>query len=272
MERTPDLPGNQSLDSTAQAGDVERRNAQTRRNVIIPLWIIGLIALVVASVIVHSHPGPWPFELQTTITLQQLQLPSWVDSSLAWVSIIGDVPHSALQFIVWFVGLSLIGVVAWRRGKSPIPWFVTAIFVSLIVAAFNGVDGIIAFIVGRPRPTPQLVHVNMSAPINSFPSGHVENVVVYYGFLLYLSLSKPVSRWRYRWILIPFQIYAALNILSIGFSRVYEGAHWLIDVSGGYLSGALFLVLVIVLYRWTLDKLNTWYDKRQAEKSKSMQA
>jgi membrane-associated phospholipid phosphatase len=271
MERTPDLPGNQSLDSTAQAGDVERRNAQTRRKVIILLWIIGLIALVVASVIVHSHPGPWPFELQTTITLQQLQLPSWVDSSLAWVSIIGDVPHSAFQFTVWFVGLSLIGVVAWRRGKSPIPWFVTAIFVSLIVAAFNGVDGIIAFIVGRPRPTPQLVHVNMSAPINSFPSGHVENVVVYFGFLLYLSLSKPVSRWRYRWILIPFQIYAALNILSIGFSRVYEGAHWLTDVSGGYLSGALFLVLVIVSYRWTLDRLTTWYDKRQVEKSKSMQ-
>ncbi len=35
----------------------------------------------------------------------------------------------------------------------------------------------------------------------------------------------------------------------------------------GYLSGALFLVLLIVLYRWTLDKMTTWYDKRQAEKS-----
>jgi membrane-associated phospholipid phosphatase len=272
MDSKPDLPGKQSLDSTALAGGEKRRRAYARRNAVLTLWIIGLIALVVASVIVHSHPGPWPFELQTTITLQHLQLPSWVDSSLAWVSIIGDVPHSAFQFIVWFVVLSLIGVVAWRRGKSPIPWFVTAIFVSLIIAAFNGVDGIIAFIVGRPRPTPQLVHVNMSAPINSFPSGHVENVVVYYGFLLYLSLSKPVSRWRYRWILIPFQIYAALNILSIGFSRVYEGAHWLTDVSGGYLSGALFLVLLIFLYRWTLDRTTTWYDKRQAEKSVSIQA
>jgi membrane-associated phospholipid phosphatase len=170
------------------------------------------------------------------------------------------------------VGLSLIGVIAWRRGRSPIPWFVTAIFVSLVPGIMNALDGLIALIVARPRPSPRLIHVYMPVPVHSFPSGHVENDVVYYGFLLYLSLSKPVSQWRYRWLLIPFQVYAALNILLIGFSRVYEGSHWLTDVSGGYLSGALFLVLVIVLYRWTLDRTTKWYDKRQAEKSKSMQA
>jgi membrane-associated phospholipid phosphatase len=270
MENPTDLPGKQTLDSTTLAGGSKQQNAratQTRRNVAITLWIIGLIALVVASVIVYFHPAPWPFDLQTTLTLQQMQLPPWVNSSLAWVSIIGDVPHSALQFGIWFVGLMLIGVVAWRRGKSPVPWFVTAIFVSFIIAACNGIDGIVALIVGRPRPTPILVHVYMAVPVNSFPSGHVENVVVYYGFLLYLSLSKPISQWRYRWILIPFQLYAVLNILLIGFSRVYEGSHWLTDVSGGYLSGALFLVLLIFLYRWTLDKLNTWYAKRLLEKS-----
>ena len=134
----------------------------------------------------------------------------------------------------------------------------------------NGLDGLIALIVARPRPSPRLIHVYMPVPVHSFPSGHVENDVVYYGFLLYLSLSKPVSRWRYRWLLIPFQVYAALNILLIGFSRVYEGSHWSTDVLGGYLSGALFLVLIIVLYRWSLDRMTTWYDKRQAEKSISI--
>ena len=131
-----------------------------------------------------------------------------------------------------------------------------------------GLNRIFATIAARPRPSSPLMHVFMPEPgIPSFPSGHVENDVVYYGFLLYLSLSKPVSRWRYRWLLIPFQLYAALNILLIGFSRVYEGSHWSTDVLGGYLSGALFLVLLIVLYRWSLDRMTTWYDKRQQEMS-----
>ena len=270
MDSTPDLSGNQSLDSTPQAGNGKRRKAFTRRNAALTLWIIGFIALLVASVIVYMHPAPWPFDLQTTITLQHLQLPFWMIIFLDWVSNVDNVLPSLISYVAWFVGLSLIGVVAWRRGRSPIPWFVTAIFVSLVPGIMNGLDGLIALIVARPRPSPRLIHVYMPVPVHSFPSGHVENDVVYYGFLLYLSLSKPVSRWRYRWLLIPFQVYAALNILLIGFSRVYEGSHWSTDVLGGYLSGALFLVLIIVLYRWSLDRMTTWYDKRQAEKSISI--
>ena len=38
----------------------------------------------------------------------------------------------------------------------------------------------------------------------------------------------------------PLQVYAALNILFIGYSRVYEGSHWLTDVAGSCLMGAFF--------------------------------
>jgi YihY family inner membrane protein len=265
MDSTPDLPGNQSLDSTAPASGVKRRNILTRRNAALTLWIIGLIALVVASVIVRSHPGPWPFDLQTTINLQQLQLPPWVITPIVWASFVNNPYPTAVNYIAWFVGLSLIGVVAWRKGKSPIPWFVTAIFLSIGIAVMDGLDGIIGFIANRPRPASPLMHIYMPEPgIASFPSGHVESVVVYYGFLLYLSLSKPISRWRFRWVLIPFQVYAALNILSIGYSRVYEGSHWLTDALGGYFAGAVWLVLLIVLYRWTLDRMTRWYARRSA--------
>ena len=267
MDNTPDLPGNQSLDGSTLAGGVKRRSAQTRRNGAITLWIIGFIALVGAAVMVRLHPAPWPFDLQTTITLQHLQLPSWVSTSIGWISIVDNVYPQVISPTAWFVVLSLIGVVVWRRGGSPISWFVTAIFLWLGTFVMWILFFLIDFLVARPRPSSPLIHVFLPAPIPSFPSGHVVFAVVYYGFLLYLSLTKPVSQWRYRWILIPFQVYAALNILLIGFSRVYEGSHWLTDALGGYLTGALLLALLIFLYRWTLDRLTTWYEKRHAEKS-----
>jgi membrane-associated phospholipid phosphatase len=268
MDNTTDLPGKQTPDGTTVAVRVKQQDAvQTRRRVVIPLWVLGFMLLAAASVIVRLHPAPWPFDLQTTITLQNLQLPSWVSTPIVWASIVDSPIPTVISYVAWLVVLSLIGVVVWRRGGSPIPWFVTAIFLSFGVAAMAGLDRIIATLAARPRPSSPLLHVFMPEPgIPSFPSGHVENDVVYFGFLLYLSLSKPVSEWRYRWLLIPLQLYAALNILLVGYSRVYEGSHWLTDALGGYLAGALFLALLILLYRWTLDRLTQWYAKRVAEK------
>ena len=266
MDNTTDLPGKQMLDSTTVAGAVEQQDvAQTRQRVVLPLWVLGFMVLAAASVLVRLHPGPWPFELQTTITLQHLQLPSWVITPIVWASIVDNPIPSAINFVVWFVVLSLIGAVVWRRGGWPIPWFVTAIFISFGTVALDGLNLLIGILVARPRPSSPLIHVYMPETVPSFPSGHVENDVVYYGFLLYLSFTKPVSAWRYRWLLIPFQLYAVLNILLIGYSRVYEGSHWLIDVLAGYLSGALWLVLLIFLYRWALDALTKRHAARLNE-------
>ena len=169
MDSTPNLLNKQTLDDTTQAGGVKRRSALAGRNVAITLWIVGFIVLLVASVIVYMHPAPWPFDLQTTITLQHLQLPTWVIPPIAWASIVDDVLPSLITYVVWFVVLSLIGVVVWRRGGSPIPWFVTAIFVSLGAGVMNGLDGLIALIVSRPRPNSPLIHVYMHVPVHSFP-------------------------------------------------------------------------------------------------------
>ena len=248
MGGTTDLPGKQTPDGTTVAGGVKQQDAvQTRWRVVLPLCVLGFMLLAAASVIVRLHPAPWPFDLQTTITLQNLQLPSWVSTLIVWVSIVDNPIPTEISYVAWLVVLSLIGVVVWRRGGSPIPWFVTAIFLSLGVAAMAGLDRIIANLVARPRPSSPLIHVYMPEPgIPSFPSGHVENDVVYYGFLLYLSLTKPVSEWRYRWILIPFQLYAVLNILLIGFSRVLEGSHWLTDALAGYVVGIRVIIFALL--------------------------
>src|SRR5256714_12997212 len=143
MDGTTDLPGKQTLDSTTLAGGSKQQDArptQTRRIVAITLWIIGFIALVVASVFVHSHPAPWPLEVQTTTSMQQLQLWPWLSAPIVWASIVDNVLPSLISYAVWLLWLSLIGIVVWRRGGAPISWVVTAIFITFgagPMACFN---------------------------------------------------------------------------------------------------------------------------------------
>jgi len=121
-----------------------------------------------------------------------------------------------------------------------------------------GLNVVIDDLVARPRPDPHIEPIHVYTPIVPFPtypSGHTEHDVAFYGFLLYLSFTRPVREWRYRWLLIPLQLYALFDILAIGYSRVLEGDHWLTDVLGGYLEGALYLLFFIFLYRWTTDLL-----------------
>jgi len=71
--------------------------------------------------------------------------------------------------------------------------------------------------------------------------------------------------WRYRWVLLPFQVLAILHLLAVGYSRIESGEHWLFDVLGGYLVAMLWLALFIFLYRWTTDLLATRRAKREAK-------
>ena len=145
----------------------------------------------------------------------------------------------------------------WLRGALK-AGFLSGIFLVLTVMTSAGLNVLIDEIVGRPRPDPKVYHFHLYTPLVPFPtypSGHAEHDVAFYGFLLYLSFTKPVREWRYRWLLLPFQLYAVYDILAIGYSRVLEGDHWLTDVLGGYLEGALDLFFFIFLYRLT----TTWF-------------
>ncbi len=255
MNSSTGLQGKQPLDDTPIATHSEQSVKHTRRIVGFTLWLIGFVLLVVSSVIVHFHPGPWPIDVQTTITLQHLHISGTLSTLIAFFSIVDDPRPATVIPIIWFLALVLVGLFVRFRGRSPMRLFVTAIFISVGAALAAGLNLLFSTLVHRPRPTSVLIHIYRTAPTGSFPSGHVENDVVFLGFLLYLSFSQPISQWRYRWVLIPFQVYAIVNILLIGYSRIYEGSHWLTDVSGGYFSGALWLFALIFLYRWVVDKL-----------------
>jgi len=91
---------------------------------------------------------------------------------------------------------------------------------------------------GRPRPPEQTGLAVTTIP--SFPSGHTMSAIICYGFLAYLLVPKMPSRF-WKWALI---LAAVLIMLFSGFSRIFEGSHYLTDVLGGYALGLAWAALV----------------------------
>lgn len=87
----------------------------------------------------------------------------------------------------------------------------------------------------RARPSGALIAENSA----SFPSGHATIAIAFYGFLAYLLLREIK---KYRALTLAISI---IIILSIGFSRLYLGVHYLSDVLAGYLVGAVWLAIGI---------------------------
>ena len=93
--------------------------------------------------------------------------------------------------------------------------------------------------------------VRSSRPLNglvqetgySFPSGHASATVVYLGLLTYFAWLH-LKNVRVKNVLnVAFAVVAAL----VGFDRVYLNAHWLSDVIGGYMLGAFWATLSILV-------------------------
>ncbi len=108
-------------------------------------------------------------------------------------------------------------------------------------------------IIGRPRPSSDLVMVFGGPQGSSFPSGYALHVILFCGFLIYLFkyVLKPGRLRTLLWVL--FGIY----IPTVGVWLIYDGRHWTSDVLGGYVYGAFYLVILI----WIYSKYTTWRRK-----------
>lgn len=82
------------------------------------------------------------------------------------------------------------------------------------------------FLIARPIGQPGIRSLyTSSAGGYSFPSGHSQGAATFYPYLWQL---RPKLVWK---------ICGILLILCIGFSRLYLGLHWPVDVLGGYILG-----------------------------------
>lgn len=104
-------------------------------------------------------------------------------------------------------------------------------------------------IVDRPRPDISLVQTYQSLADRSFPSFHVLIYTTFFGYMFYLAMTKVKTGW----LKYTIALGSLFLVLTIGISRIYLGAHWASDILGGYLLGAIFLIIIIKLNQKLID-------------------
>jgi membrane-associated phospholipid phosphatase len=134
--------------------------------------------------------------------------------------------------------ICLAALALWRHGR----WIDAA---GLVVAAVGSgiVNQLLKSFYHRTRPDlfAGLFHLTSY----SFPSGHAMGSIVCYGMLAFVGarlLRRRVSK-------VALILVAGLLVLGVGMSRVYFGVHFPTDVLGGFIAGAIWLVIMIGIVR-----------------------
>ena len=161
----------------------------------------------------------------------------------AWLHARTTPTGTALMFALSDVGapLSVIAitlltaaVLAWRRH-----WYR---LVLLLLATVGGevVNFLMKKAVHRHRPFFEDPILTLTS--FSFPSGHAMGSTVLYGALAAIMIW-PMRQMRWR---VATVVVAALLVVSICFSRVYLGVHYLSDVVAGCLAGVVWLAACLM--------------------------
>jgi undecaprenyl-diphosphatase len=188
--------------------------------------VVGFLALLARSV-----PYFW-IDLQVARAVQSIETP-WLDPLLAAITWVGMPPQVVPIFGTIVLALFLVGL------------RLEALLTLFAAVGGAGLWYLTSELVGRPRPSPELVRAAADLPFGSFPSGHALNLTAIFGFLFYLCFVYPRPGWMRRLLLAA----TAVPVLTIGFARIRDGAHWPSDVLGGYLLGGILLAIVIDLHQ-----------------------
>jgi undecaprenyl-diphosphatase len=195
---------------------------------------MGLLALGAAllfaldTFLVVVGPSP-AFDLPVALWVQRAH---WGPLIYAF-----DLINSTAGWVQLVVAVVLMGIVlVFNRRDGAL--MVLASIASLL-------DNVLKSVVGRERPTADLVNIVTPAGGYSYPSGHA-TFFTWISFMLAFTFAPRLSS-RWRWV--PWVV-AAIVIVLTCLARVWAGDHWPSDVAGGFLLGLAWSAGVI----WVADR------------------
>ncbi len=212
------------------ARGVRRALAPTRRNTLHwASWAVALGAEIVLMVVL-ADGDIYGWEVQAARQLQDMpgiQPIFFVSSTLT--------NTLSLPFAVLF--LAVLAIV-WRWGTRLEVGLLALSFPLHVLAQFPKA------LIDRPRPPAGFEGIEGVGGLQSFPSGHSEYVITFYGFLAFMLMvrvTRPSQRAAVLGLWLAF-------VLATGFGRVAAGRHWPLDVLVSYAVGLGLLSGLIWLY------------------------
>ncbi|NOY15155.1 MAG: phosphatase PAP2 family protein [bacterium] len=209
---------------------------------------LSLAVLLTAGLAVW-HPGVFWWEAGFYRWLFDATKPL----GLVWVLVSAMYPVAGLVILIMLWNF-------WKESKKD------EVLLMILIASGAVVSGALKRIIGRPCPNQDVLShyptfsdwVNKLAGVDwlrtkqaadfCWPSGHVTAFVVFFGGVILLMslhiLPKEKHKNWLKWV-------SWFLVAAIGLSRIFLGQHWLLDVVGGYLVGALWLWLV---FSWFLER------------------
>jgi diacylglycerol kinase (ATP) len=201
------------------------RRPPSRSSVLIAITL--LVAFAVWTWLTFNSPALAAFDART--------LPPPVDPTSRTAEII-----SAFALLTWpgFEYAALAGIALWairHRLRQ-----LAAALVLVIILGWGG-SGLLKIIFQRPRPEHALDL--LTATGYAYPSGHMTGVVV---LSIAVGATFAVTRQSFRARII-WQVGSGLLVLAVAFNRWITGAHYVTDIVGGALFGALAATVALLV-------------------------
>jgi len=194
----------------------------------VPALVAAFVALAVAAGVDGGRPLGGIDEPVTRTLIDLRSGP--VDGVVKTVSALGGLTVAAAVLV-------LLLLLVWHECRA-LAWTLLA-----ASAARPALEWALKELIDRPRPD-----IDRLVPGNgpSFPSGHVMAAIAIWG-LVPPVVALVSGRHKAWWWSVAI---SATVITTVAFSRVYLGVHWLTDVVGALLLGALYLLAVEWLLEW----------------------
>jgi undecaprenyl-diphosphatase len=150
-----------------------------------------------------------------------------------------------------FIVAAIAGIVLVRHRRHR-----EALFVAVVLAGSIALNWAMKLFFHRARPA---LPWALTPPDYSFPSGHSMNSMA-------LGLAITLVVWRLagpRWGALSL-VLALLVAGWIGLSRIYLGAHYPTDVLGGFATAALWVGIVVGVFRVSTDWRRRWFSRTRS--------